>query len=47
MSSPLAYVLDLPVMFPATTKKVNDIFNAERVQFCEALNALAPMQTYS
>lgn len=46
MSSPLACVLNLPVMFPATTKKVNDIFNAERAQFCEALNALAPIQTH-
>lgn len=43
MSSPLACVLNLPVMFPATTKKVNDIFNAERAQFCEVLNALAPI----
>lgn len=34
-------------MFPATTKKLNDIFNAERVQFCEVLNALAPFQTHS
>lgn len=44
-SSPLACVLHFPLILPTTTEKLNDIFNAERAQFCEVLDALALVQT--